>query len=255
MLMGTLSCSRKTEPDPDLSREPIEIRDPESPAHASSPPAETLERETDWIARYREHHQRYEEEFVPPALLETIQLTFRSGKPISGTLVALEPDHIVLGVPSGKIEYPRVMLSAESLSRLYAEQYAIQSAVEAVRREQRFEKDRRKPRPAEIADTEPATGEIGSSATSLGKLAGPPENDPVDGSVQQVKDYLSRTVRDPSSLQFLTWSDVIKREKDYQVVCTYRAQAGKFGIVTEKKVFFMNENGEITAVSAVRQKL
>ena len=257
LLVGALSCTRRSEPDTEPSTKPAVTQDRESAPPESPPLAETPERETDWIARYREHYQWYEKEFVPPALLEAIELSFRSGKPISGTLVALEPDHIVLGVISGEIEYPRVMLSAESLSRLYAEQYAQHLAVEAVQREQRKEKEKRKPLPAKIVKTkEPTEKKIWREIESpAANLAGPPENDPMDGSVQQVKEYLKQTVRDPASLKFLSWSDVIKGEKDYRVVCTYRAQAGKFGLVTEKKVFFMDQYGRITAVSAVRQNL
>ena len=42
---------------------------------------------------------------------------------------------------------------------------------------------------------------------------------------------------------------------EYRVVCSYRAQAGSFGMVTEKKVFFMDREGRVTAVSAVRPEV
>jgi len=257
-LLAATSCSRRSEPAQDP--EPEAIRVPEPITGKTALPAVAADGETDWNARYIDHYQKYEREFVPPPLLESIHLTFRSGKPISGTLITLEPDHFVLGIPSGEIEYPRAMLSSESLARLYAEHYAKHSAVRDVRREQQQEKEIRNPRPAAIEEEEVADGEepgkvLDPPEGSQDDLAGPPENDPVDGSVREVMDYLSATVRDPTSLEYLSWSDVIKGENGYRVVCTYRARAGKFGIVTEKKVFFMNERGGITNVSAVRQNL
>ena len=88
-----------------------------------------------------------------------------------------------------------------------------------------------------------------------GEKSGAPVNDPTDQSVWQVKEFLANTLKDPDSIRYKEWSPVMKTDKGYQVVCTYQARAGSFGMVTEKKVFHMTYSGQVVTASAVRRNL
>ena len=243
------SCERRAEPEK-VEGAPVPVET--APVPATPPvPSPAMVTEPDWRSRYRDNYGEFLNAFMPPGPGDTIEISFPSGKRIPGTLVSIETNQVVLGVPSGKITYPREMLSKESLATLYARPYAHYNALRAVQKERRaYEETTSTP----VTPPPSPRMEKGSDDRQL-VVVEPPRNDPEDHSVRQVKDYLRRTLRNPSSLQFLDWSDVIQGDGEYRVVCTYQAQAGNFGVVTEKKVFFMDENGFVTAVSAVRQSL
>lgn len=70
-----------------------------------------------------------------------------------------------------------------------------------------------------------------------------------DTSVKQVKDYLSRTLRDPDSLQTIEWGPVLtKQGQEYRVRYQYRAKNALGGYVISDQVFIMNSRGDVIRV-------
>ena len=71
-----------------------------------------------------------------------------------------------------------------------------------------------------------------------------------DGSFYQVKNYLKRNLKDPSSFDAIEWSPVAKRsDGGYQVRCKYRAKNSFGGYVISNQVFVMDSNGNVISVS------
>ncbi len=67
-----------------------------------------------------------------------------------------------------------------------------------------------------------------------------------DGSVSQVKSWLKSNVKDPSSLDFIEWSEVERISSGYRVRVKYRAKNSFGALVIENKIFYMNSDGSVT---------
>lgn len=74
------------------------------------------------------------------------------------------------------------------------------------------------------------------------------ENSSWDGSVSQVKDYLSQNLKDPESYEGLDWSPVQKVGENYRVRHKYRAKNSYGGYMLENQVFTINKDGTIIKV-------
>jgi len=66
------------------------------------------------------------------------------------------------------------------------------------------------------------------------------QNSSWDGSVYQVKMYLKDNLKDPKSVEYIEWSDVIKEGKYYIVRCKYRARNSFGGYTIENKLFYID---------------
>jgi hypothetical protein len=225
-----------------------------------------------WHQRYTELRDKHRSEFVPPELLAATHLVLRSGSKQEGVLLGLTETNLILGLDRGSVEVPREIVSSKSRARFFLEDYAHAQAMNTVVAERRMDEAqqdrvaretvrakpaRDNPRRANAPppELEPESEPVFAYTPPAGYEAGPPVNSPGDSSVWQVRSYLEQTLRNPGSIQYLEWSRVMQSEREYRVVCRYRANAGDFGLVTEKKVFFMDEMGRVTAVSAVRKNL
>jgi len=71
------------------------------------------------------------------------------------------------------------------------------------------------------------------------------QNDPWDGSVSQVKDYLKDNLKDPKSYESIEWSEVQRAGDNYKVRHKYRAKNSYGGYVIENQVFTINKQGQI----------
>ncbi len=195
--------------------------------------------EPDWKARYQSLKENLIQSFGAPRVGKTMIVKLKSGTERKGILTDLSDNEVTLAFVAGEVSYPRTALSAQTRTELFAEDYAQARAIKLV------ERDRENFRRKQAAEAS-AGGANDSSA---------PFNDPKDQSVWQVKDYLKETLKDPNTIRYQEWSPVMKTGRGYQVVCTYQAKAGSFGLVTEKKVFHMTESGRVTTASAVRMIL
>jgi hypothetical protein len=80
-------------------------------------------------------------------------------------------------------------------------------------------------------------------------------NSELDGSVQQVEDYIKNNLNDPDSYESVSWSEVFKLNDtkeigfaSYQVRHKYRAKNAFGGYVTEEKLFKLDYQGNVVDV-------
>jgi len=70
-----------------------------------------------------------------------------------------------------------------------------------------------------------------------------------DASVSQVKDYLSKNLRDPNSTEYDEWSNVEKKDDGtFFVRCKYRSKNGFGGMVVANQIFYLDAKGNVTSV-------
>lgn len=78
-----------------------------------------------------------------------------------------------------------------------------------------------------------------------------PENSSWDGAVRPVTKYLKTNLKDPKSVEYIEWSEVVPLELDgehYWVVrCKYRAKNSFGGYAIEEKYFFI-QHGQVVSV-------
>jgi hypothetical protein len=73
------------------------------------------------------------------------------------------------------------------------------------------------------------------------------KNSEWDGSVSQVKSWMKANLNDPSSLEFIKWEPVNKKENgDFSVLVRYRAKNKFGGYVVKNTMFFLNSAGTVT---------
>ena len=70
-------------------------------------------------------------------------------------------------------------------------------------------------------------------------------NSAYDGSVQSVRSYLKKTLKDPDSYQSIEWSSVQKEGDGYFVRHKYRAKNSFGGYVIENKIFYLDSYGNV----------
>lgn len=69
-------------------------------------------------------------------------------------------------------------------------------------------------------------------------------NSSFDSSVSQVKDWMQQNMHDPSSLEFVEWSEVRKTAQgNFYVRCKYRANNSQGVKLLKNDVFFLNPQG------------
>ena len=78
------------------------------------------------------------------------------------------------------------------------------------------------------------------------------ENSPWDGSVYQVKRYVKKHLKDPSSYESVSWGTVRKVGNNYEVSHTYRARNSFGGYVVEGGVFVLNDKGQVIKYTPMR---
>ncbi len=79
----------------------------------------------------------------------------------------------------------------------------------------------------------------------------PVYNSPWDGSVSQVKQWFEDNLKDPDSLEVITWGKVREFRDGYTVLVKYRAANSFGGKVVESKEFVFNGDGEIVALNGI----
>ena len=68
-----------------------------------------------------------------------------------------------------------------------------------------------------------------------------------DGGVRQVKKFLTRTLKDPDSVEYIEWSPVMNMaDGGFTVRCKYRAKNSFGGYVVEEKIFYLDSLGKVT---------
>ncbi|EAU53567.1 hypothetical protein [Mariprofundus ferrooxydans] len=70
-----------------------------------------------------------------------------------------------------------------------------------------------------------------------------------DGSVSQIEDYLQRNLNDPSSLQIVEWSKVIKGGEYFMVRVKYRAKNAFGAYIIQNQIFSLDKTGKVVLVS------
>ena len=71
------------------------------------------------------------------------------------------------------------------------------------------------------------------------------ENSTWDGSVRQVKDYLRLNLKDPGSVEYIEWGNVVEQEDGFIVRVKYRAKNSFGGYVIEEKRFKLDRSGTV----------
>ena len=73
-----------------------------------------------------------------------------------------------------------------------------------------------------------------------------------DGSVKQVKDYILRSAKDPSSVEFIEWSPVQRgTDGTFFVRVKYRAKNSFGGYVVENFIFRLTAEGKVITATPV----
>lgn len=101
-------------------------------------------------------------------------------------------------------------------------------------------------------DTKPKQVEIEKPKTPREKVF----NSPWDGSVQQINDWFKYNLKDPDSLQVISWGEVTKpkdTEYKYSVHVHYRSKNGFGGYVIDRAFFLFDANGNIVEVASMTQ--
>ena len=76
------------------------------------------------------------------------------------------------------------------------------------------------------------------------------KNLPWDNSVIPVKNYIKNNLKDPSSLEFIRWGNVIKTANGtYVVNVKYRAKNSFGGYVVNDQIFTLNSSGQILKIN------
>lgn len=223
-----VGCGRVGPPESDSAAR-SEPSDPTGSSPINSP-------DTEQERRYKEIYRSLEAEFNPPGLDTDVAIQLAGGTIRTGTLRGVTAEAIRMDFGVIEMTYPRQALSMASRVRLFKSDYLHTQTLDVLRRER-------------VADASAARLDPSPSAP---RATSPPTNDPTDLSVWQVRDHLLSTLKEPDSLEILHWSPVMETDGRYRVVCTYRAQAGSFGQVTERKVFHLDVAGTVVAVSPVR---
>jgi len=73
-------------------------------------------------------------------------------------------------------------------------------------------------------------------------------NSPWDASVSQVKDYLSKNLKDPKSVEYIEWSEVSEYGGNLIVRVKYRAKNSFGGYVTSNQLFTLSKAGKVLSV-------
>jgi len=73
----------------------------------------------------------------------------------------------------------------------------------------------------------------------------PVNNDPLDGSVHQIKEYLSSHLNDAASVQYDSWGKVTKTGTGYTVWVRYRAKNALGGYILKDQTFDLSSNGNV----------
>lgn len=77
------------------------------------------------------------------------------------------------------------------------------------------------------------------------------ENSSWDGSVYQVKKYVKKHLKDPSSYESIKWGKVQQNGNEYKVLHTYRAKNSFGAYVIEGGVFTLDMNGNVIGFEKV----
>jgi hypothetical protein len=264
-LIAQAGCSQPVEePRPERAPSPVPAVEPEpappepappEPAPSGAEPA--LGGEPDWKKLFAGYKAEFEQEFQPRRAGEVLQLKLGNGpRTVSGKLVAVEADQVLLEVSAGEMGYARSLLAPETRARLYGEDYAHLKATAKVRAEP-AEYLREQERLAEAArEKAPASRpqrpeSSGQASASIGRHSKPVVN-PQDGSVLQVKEYLQANTRNPQSIRYVQWGKIQKHKEGFKVTCVYRVRSGEFGDSTESKYFFMDPRGRVLRTAAFR---
>ena len=72
------------------------------------------------------------------------------------------------------------------------------------------------------------------------------QNNGLDASVYQVEQFLEDHLNDPDSYDPIEWSAVQKTKNGYYVRHKYRARNGFGGMNIENKIFYLDEDGNVT---------
>ena len=80
----------------------------------------------------------------------------------------------------------------------------------------------------------------------INNLSDPVKNSGLDASVYQVEQFLYDNLKDPDSYDPIEWSAVQKTKNGYYVRHKYRARNGFGGMNIENKIFYLDEDGNVT---------
>lgn len=72
------------------------------------------------------------------------------------------------------------------------------------------------------------------------------KNNPLDGSVWQVKEYLKQNLKDPHSYESIEWGNVVRTDNGYLIRHKYRAKNSFGGYTIENLIFYIDYEGNIT---------
>jgi hypothetical protein len=210
--------------------------------------------EPNWKELFAAYKTEFEEEFEPRRSGEVVQLKLGNGpRTVSGKLVAVEANQVLLEVSAGQVGYPRNKLAPETRFLLYGDDYAHLKATAKLRAE-REEYLREQEglaeaaRQKELASRPRPSDQASASTGSRNK----PVVNPKDGSVLQVKEYLQTKTRNPESIRYVKWGKIQKHEEGFKITCVYRVRTDEFGESTESKYFFMNPQGRVLRTAAFR---
>ena len=77
-------------------------------------------------------------------------------------------------------------------------------------------------------------------------------NNPSDGSVPQVMEWLNEHIKNSPSIRYTQWSPVEKNGDKYIVKCEFRTEDPSGTLTSLKKRFLLDEKGKVVSVSDYR---
>jgi len=204
--------------------------------------------EPDWKLRREFYREFLQGKFTPPSEGEALTVPLIGRGSISGTLVSIHSNSILLQVGQAEMDIAVSQLSAEGRA-LFFEPDALQwnSTQNALR-----ERDQWRSRKSKLEREAQRAASPRSTLAGKPPPPGKPRNRPPDGSVYQVAAYLEKKLPDPASTTFLEWSEVAKAPEGFRVRCRYKTKSKSGDYVVRTQLFVMDGNGKILKVDPYR---
>jgi hypothetical protein len=226
--------------------QPTPQHETRKPVVPERPAADVTEQSNpNWGDRFKDLYAHYESAFKTPAIGERVEVTMQNGQSRQGILEALTADSLVLNVGMGTMTLTPDSLADISRVQFFVQDFAKLNAMKQLQDERArwTEKQRLASRP-----TPTPRGHQSAVRDVAGNnpKADPPRNEPPNGRVWQVEQYLRKSVAVPHSLRFLDWGAVHPHGDGYTVRCKYTVESVEnFGRNTEEMIFFMRSDGTV----------
>jgi len=210
-----------------------------------------------WKARYEEIKADRRARFQKPDLNTEMTFYMKNGNSKKGTLISYNDTSAEIEFSAGTARVERQLFGGKTRVALWADDYALYYAKKLAQKE-KDDYELAAKKEAARAEAEIIKKDKEGMVTALRESR--PVNNKQDGnSVQQVKDYLKKALKHPDTIQYLKWFPVKpgglkEKEGGTMVRCKYKVQTDSFGVITERKIFFMDKYGSVYQVAGYKEE-